>query len=90
MIADQENAPKIEEAEKLTGNIAAIKIIAYGARDGWISLTKINEYRTEAEAADTFSDDPLFLFFTSGTPGMPKVVIHTHFSYPVGHLTTAS
>lgn len=90
VIADQDNAPKIEEAERLTGNTVAIKIIADGARNGWISLSEINEYGTEAEAADTFSDDPLFLFFTSGTTGMPKVVIHTHFSYPVGHLTTAS
>ncbi|MBL7704677.1 MAG: AMP-binding protein [Taibaiella sp.] len=90
VIADQDNAFKIEEAERLTGNTVAIKIIADGARNGWISLSEINEYGTEAEAADTFSDDPLFLFFTSGTTGMPKVVIHTHFSYPVGHLTTAS
>ncbi len=90
VIADQDNAAKIEEAERLTGNIVAIKIIADGTRKGWISLSEINEYGTVAEAADTLSDDPLFLFFTSGTTGMPKVVIHTHFSYPVGHLTTAS
>lgn len=90
VIADQDNAAKIEEAERLIGNTVAIKIIADGTRNGWISLSEINEYGTEAEAAETFSDDPLFLFFTSGTTGMPKVVIHTHFSYPVGHLTTAS
>ena len=29
------------------------------------------------------------MFFTSGTTGMPKIVCHTHFSHPVGHLTTA-
>lgn len=90
VIADPDNAEKIEAAEQLTGNTVAIKIIAEGERSGWIPLSEINEYDTEAEAADTNSDDPLFLFFTSGTTGMPKVVIHTHFSYPVGHLTTAS
>lgn len=90
VIADQDNAAKIEAAESLIGHTVAIKIIADGTRNGWISLSEINEYGTEAEAADTASDDPLFLFFTSGTTGMPKVVIHTHFSYPVGHLTTAS
>lgn len=90
VIADPDNAEKIEAAEQLTGNTVAIKIIAEGERSGWIPLSEINEYGTEAEAADTNSDDPLFLFFTSGTTGMPKVVIHTHFSYPVGHLTTAS
>lgn len=90
VIADPDNAGKIEAAEQLTGNTVAIKIIAEGERSGWIPLSEINEYGTEAEAADTNSDDPLFLFFTSGTTGMPKVVIHTHFSYPAGHLTTAS
>lgn len=90
VIADPDNAEKIETAEQLTGNTVAIKIIAEGERSGWIPLSEINEYGTEAEAAETNSDDPLFLFFTSGTTGMPKVVIHTHFSYPVGHLTTAS
>jgi acetyl-CoA synthetase len=45
---------------------------------------------TQAEAAPTRADDPLFLFFTSGTTGLPKVVTHTHFSYPVGHLSTAA
>ena len=51
---------------------------------------RIHNESAEAEAADTKSDDPLFLFFTSGTTGMPKVVTHTHLSYPFGHLTTAS
>ncbi len=90
VIADQDNAPKIEAAERLTGNTVAIKIIAEGTRQGWFSLSEIDAYGAAAEAADTYADDPLFLFFTSGTTGMPKVVIHTHFSYPVGHLTTAS
>ena len=36
----------------------------------------------------TYSTDELFLFFTSGTTSKPKLVIHTHTSYPVGHLTT--
>ena len=32
--------------------------------------------------------DPLLLYFTSGTTSRPKLVEHTHFSYPVGHLST--
>ncbi|MFB7295651.1 AMP-binding protein [Streptomyces rubiginosohelvolus] len=55
-------------------------------------------WRSYAEAADapagftpgreTDADEPLMLYFTSGTTASPKLVEHTHVSYPVGHLAT--
>lgn len=36
----------------------------------------------------THADDPLMLYFTSGTTARPKLVEHTHASYPIGHLAT--
>jgi acetyl-CoA synthetase len=39
-------------------------------------------------AAPTPAGDPLLLYFTSGTTARPKLVLHTHTSYPVGHLST--
>ena len=36
----------------------------------------------------TQATDPLFLYFTSGTTSKPKLVLHSHQSYPVGHLST--
>jgi acetyl-CoA synthetase len=36
----------------------------------------------------TRADDPLLLYFTSGTTAQPKLVAHTQASYPVGHLST--
>ncbi|MFG2636323.1 AMP-binding protein [Streptomyces sp. NPDC048362] len=36
----------------------------------------------------TLADDPLMLYFTSGTTARPKLVEHTHTSYPIGHLAT--
>ncbi|MFC7532035.1 AMP-binding protein [Actinoplanes sp. GCM10030250] len=37
---------------------------------------------------DTRAADPMLLYFTSGTTALPKLVEHTHASYPVGHLST--
>jgi acetyl-CoA synthetase len=90
VIADADNAQKIDEAEELSGKPLSLKIIVGGARPGWVSFEAIYQESPTAQAADTLADDPLFLFFTSGTTGMPKVVTHTHASYPLGHLSTAA
>jgi acetyl-CoA synthetase len=36
----------------------------------------------------TLADDRLLMYFTSGTTSVPKLVVHSHQSYPVGHLST--
>ena len=41
-----------------------------------------------AGRADPMADEPLLLYFTSGTTALPKLVEHTHASYPIGHLST--
>ncbi|MGV4398239.1 AMP-binding protein, partial [Pandoraea pneumonica] len=57
--------------------------------DGWTSLTPAYE-APEQFAPDgvTLATDPLLLYFTSGTTSRPKLALHTHQSYPVGHLAT--
>lgn len=39
-------------------------------------------------APQTLAGDPLLIYFTSGTTSQPKIVEHTHRSYPVGHMST--
>jgi len=56
---------------------------------GWKSFK--DSHTTSAEYAPdaaTKVSDPLLLYFTSGTTSKPKLVLHTHQSYPVGHLST--
>lgn len=89
-IADSANAPKIEAAEKLLNKAIRVKIIVDEKREGWHHLDEIREESDAAEASDTLADDHLFYFFTSGTTGLPKIVVHTQFTYPFGHLSTAS
>ena len=55
----------------------------------WLDMEGASSESKKAPRTDTRSDDPAFCYFTSGTEGLPKMVIHTHASYPVGHRQTA-
>ena len=68
---------------------AAIQIATGPAIPGWISYeSSFDSGPPRTPAADTRADDLLLLYFTSGTTARPKLVAHTHVSYPVGHLST--
>jgi acyl-coenzyme A synthetase/AMP-(fatty) acid ligase len=90
IISDNENAAKLEQALLYYNKSVSVKLLLDGERNGWMSLDVITGEEREAMAAQTHKDEDLFWFFTSGTTGMPKVVVHTHASYPLGHLTTAA
>ena len=57
--------------------------------EGWLryadSETSMEHFEPDGP---TPGDDPLLLYFTSGTTARPKLVRHTQVSYPVGHLST--
>lgn len=57
--------------------------------EGFENLTKtMKAASAEFEREPTFATDPMMLYFTSGTTGYPKGVIHEH-SYPLAHIVTA-
>ncbi len=63
--------------------------IALGAAPGWhdfADAARVSEHFTPD--GETKADDPLLLYFTSGTTAKPKMVLHSHQSYPVGHLSS--
>jgi acetyl-CoA synthetase len=65
------------------------RIAVGGAPAGWHAY----DGARNCDAAFTPSEvtrgsDPMLLYFTSGTTAKPKLVVHTHQSYPVGHLST--
>ena len=60
-----------------------------GQADGWHRYREAFGAPAEfAPEGPTSAGDPLLLYFTSGTTAQPKLVEHTHVSYPVGHLST--
>ncbi|KND33086.1 AMP-binding protein [Streptomyces acidiscabies] len=57
--------------------------------EGWHSYAEVDAVSAEfTPDGETLADDPLMLYFTSGTTARPKLVEHTHASYPIGHLAT--
>jgi acetyl-CoA synthetase len=62
--------------------------ISFGPIPGW------SDYGAAAGAAPLGAvepaggDDPLFVYFTSGTTSAPKLIAHSHTSWPVGHLSS--
>lgn len=88
VFADEVSAKVIDEALKNVGCEPKVKIVA-GSRSGWTSYDEVKKESSKAEAAKTKINDVVFCFFTSGTTGLPKRVIHTATTYPLGHLSTA-
>jgi acetyl-CoA synthetase len=65
------------------------RIVVGQARPGWTSFEQSRGAPVEfTPDGPTSATDPLLLYFTSGTTAKPKLVQHTHQSYPVGHLST--
>ena len=57
--------------------------------DGFENLTRAMQSASEElPRVQTLATDPMMLYFTSGTTGYPKGVIHAH-SYPLAHIVTA-
>ena len=65
------------------------RICVGAAPTGWVAHNAAFEYPASFEAEGrTLATDSMLLYFTSGTTSKPKMVLHSHQSYPVGHLST--
>lgn len=73
----------LEEKFEYTGIVVGEQV------QGWLRYEDAyDESPTYFPDRDTLATDPFLLYFTSGTTAYPKLVLHTHESYPVGHLVT--
>ncbi|MCZ2415141.1 MAG: AMP-binding protein [Burkholderiales bacterium] len=84
VVTDAEGTAKFEGLAQ-----QCIRVVTGGGREGWTPYAQVDA-APAAFAADgaTRRDDPLLLYFTSGTTARPKMVLHTQQTYPVGHLST--
>ena len=77
-------------APRFAGVVGApVRVAVGGVAPGWADYA--NSARSPAtlsSAAATDADELMILYFTSGTTAQPKLVAHSHTSYPIGHLST--
>lgn len=82
----------IEEAEGEMKQQLGVKFIvnSNGGREGWIDFDEeIKKYPETMERVETNCNDLMLLYFTSGTTGYPKMVVHNH-KYALAHIQTAA
>ena len=88
--ADGDTAHQVDIAEADAG-AHLTKVLVGGKREGWHDFDA--EYglfsRRYTRTADApCGDDPMLMFFTSGTTGYPKIAVHSY-KYALGHYVTA-
>ncbi len=92
VITDADGAAKLEQVRDQCPSLIALIVVGDAPpaiRQGWLGFEEV----VAAGPADrprmpTPSGDPSLVYFTSGTVGNPKMVLHTHASYPIGHRIT--
>ena len=88
--ADGDTAEQAEIAEKELGR-ELIKIVVNGKRQGWRNFDDefVRCDKTFARSKDSpGGDEPMLMFFTSGTTSYPKMALHSY-KYALGHFVTA-
>jgi acetyl-CoA synthetase len=82
MVTDGEGAKKLRDPSRITVKISTDRADHFALFEDALNVP------ATLPRVKTLASDPLLLYFTSGTTAKPKLVLHTHESYPVGHLST--
>jgi len=91
ILTDMDHSDIVDSVKAKCPSLKHLMLID-GKRAGWFNydeeISEATRILSIDEIGKTKSTDPMLIYFTSGTTGHPKMVLHTH-SYPLGHEVTA-
>jgi acyl-coenzyme A synthetase/AMP-(fatty) acid ligase len=90
-ITNSEGAAKVDAVRERLPSLREAIVVGDPPSDAWQRLDDLLDRVTDDVGATdpTAADDPLLIYFTSGTVAYPKMVLHTQASYGIGHTITA-
>jgi acetyl-CoA synthetase len=87
IVATQDQIAKF--ASLPSERLVRIVVNASSPQEGWLAFEEAFDFPADfTPEGPTQADDPMLLYFTSGTTAKPKLVRHSQRSYPVGGLST--
>lgn len=91
VVMDETGAQKLDEVRGELDSLRHSLVLGERAGRDWLPLSALmSRASSSAESRSvTRSDDPMLIYFTSGTVAHPKMVLHTQASYGIGHRITA-
>ena len=89
VITDEIGADKLDSITEDIDDVKHKILVGSEPRPGWDGYRELVDAASrEPRPIQTESDGPSLIYFTSGTTGFPKMVLHTHASYGLGHEIT--
>jgi acetyl-CoA synthetase/medium-chain acyl-CoA synthetase len=88
IVTDAANCTKVENVEDRCPSLVS-KLLTDGHRDGWYCYPdELESHEGDCDSVSTAGDENALCYFTSGTTGFPKMVMHTQASLGIGHQVT--
>uniref|UniRef100_A0A8C9VFJ0 medium-chain acyl-CoA ligase n=1 Tax=Scleropages formosus TaxID=113540 RepID=A0A8C9VFJ0_SCLFO len=85
VITDESLAPVLDSVASHCSSLHTKLLVSHKKREGWMNFNQLlRTVSSDHTCVETRSDDPMTIFFTSGTTGSPKMTEHSHCSFGIG------